>query len=508
VSMLFTPGKIGTLGLPNRLVRSATAERMADADGRPRPQLRALYEELVRGGVGLIVTGHMVVHPSGKAHAEMTGIHSDEMVPGLAELAEAVHRQGGRVVAQINHGGMQCSRETVPQTIAPSKMEVPFLSRPAREMTRDEIALLIQAYGQAARRAREAGFDGVQLHGAHGYLIGQFLSPFVNRRTDEWGGDLEGRMRFLRAVSGAVREQVGPDYPVLIKLGMVDGVIVHWGIVHCSLRHFIHLAHANGFPPGTYRPLAETLTDRYHVVGLPSRPLWPGSRPASAPDWHPLADDLIEGLDSLRLKGIVGVGHSLGGVLTMWAAVCRPDLLRAVVLIDPVILPPGRLWVLRLLRALRLERRLPLVQATLRRRRAWPSRRACYEHYRHKPLFAVWPEASLWAYVEAATRERANGQVELVYPPEWEAHIFATAPTDAWQAVPHLHTPALVVRGEHSATFRPECLARMARLLPHARFAVISGAGHLAPMERPAETGMVIQTFLDAEGAPSRADGR
>ena len=224
MSMLFTPGKIGTLGLPNRLVRSATAERMADADGRPRPQLRALYEELVRGGVGLIVTGHMVVHPSGKAHAEMTGIHSDEMVPGLAELAEAVHRQGGRVVAQINHGGMQCSRETVPQTIAPSKVEVPFLSRPAREMTRDEIALLIQAYGQAARRAREAGFDGVQLHGAHGYLIGQFLSPFVNRRTDEWGGDLEGRMHFLRAVSGAMREQVGPHYPVLIKLGVMDGV--------------------------------------------------------------------------------------------------------------------------------------------------------------------------------------------------------------------------------------------------------------------------------------------
>jgi len=224
VSLLFTPGRIGTLELPNRLVRSATAERMADGDGRPKLQLRALYEELVRGGVGLIVTGHMYVHPSGKAHPEMTGIHSDEMMPALAELAQAVHREGGRVVAQINHGGMQCSRETVPQTVAPSKIEAPFLSRAAREMTRDEIALLVQAYGQAARRAREAGFDGVQLHGAHGYLIGQFLSPFVNCRTDEWGGDLEGRMRFLRAVCEAVREQVGPDYPVFVKLGMIDEV--------------------------------------------------------------------------------------------------------------------------------------------------------------------------------------------------------------------------------------------------------------------------------------------
>ncbi len=224
VIMLFTAGHIGTLTLPNRLVRSATAERMADVDGRPRPRLKALYQQLARGGVGLIITGHMYVHPSGKAHPEMTGIYSDELIPSLAELADAVHREGSRVVVQINHGGMQCSRETVPETIAPSAVDAPFLTGPAREMTADEITLLIQAYGQAARRAREAGFDGVQIHGAHGYLIGQFLSPFVNRRTDEWGGDLEGRMRFLRAICQDVREQVGPDYPVLIKLGTMDGV--------------------------------------------------------------------------------------------------------------------------------------------------------------------------------------------------------------------------------------------------------------------------------------------
>jgi len=259
----------------------------------------------------------------------------------------------------------------------------------------------------------------------------------------------------------------------------------------------VHVAHANGFPPGTYHPLAETLTSRYHVIGLPARPLWSGSRPESAPDWHPLADDLMQGLDGLGLKGIVGVGHSLGGVLTMWAAVLRPDLFRAVVLIDPVILPPGRLWVVRLLRALRLERRLPLVQATLRRRRVWLNRRACYEHYRSKPLFATWPEASLWAYVEAGTRAADDGQVELVYPPEWEAHIFATVPADAWRAVPCLRTPALVVRGERSATFRAESLARMECQLPQARFAVIADARHLVPMERPAETGALVRGFLD-----------
>jgi 2,4-dienoyl-CoA reductase-like NADH-dependent reductase (Old Yellow Enzyme family) len=222
--VLFTPAKIGALNLSNRLVRSATAECLADSGGFPKPKLKTLYRELAQGGVGLIITGHMYVHPSGKAHPEMVGIYSDDLIPHLAELAETVHREGGRVAAQINHGGMQCDPQAVPETIAPSAIDAPFLKRPAREMTPDEIALAIQSYAQAAWRAREAGFDAIQIHGAHGYLVGQFLSPFVNRRADEWGGDIEGRMRFLRAVCRAVREQVGPDYPVFIKLGMMDGV--------------------------------------------------------------------------------------------------------------------------------------------------------------------------------------------------------------------------------------------------------------------------------------------
>lgn len=224
MSLLFTPGQIGHLNLPNRLVRSATAERLADGGGRPTPRLKTLYRELVRGGVGLIITGHFYIHPSGKAHPEMTGIYADELIPGLAELADAVHQEGGRVVAQINHGGMQCSPETVSETLAPSAINAAFLEQPAREMRPDEITHLIQAYAQAARRAKEAGFDGVQLHGAHGYLISQFLSPYVNRRSDEWGGDLQGRTRFLRSICQAVRAQVGPDYPVFIKLGLRDGI--------------------------------------------------------------------------------------------------------------------------------------------------------------------------------------------------------------------------------------------------------------------------------------------
>jgi pimeloyl-ACP methyl ester carboxylesterase len=258
----------------------------------------------------------------------------------------------------------------------------------------------------------------------------------------------------------------------------------------------VHLAHANGFPPGTYRLLADTLTDRYHVVGLPSRPLWPGSHPDSAPTWRPMAGDLAQGLDEQGLEGIVGIGHSLGGVLTLWASVQHPALFRAAVLIDPVILPPGLLWLLRMLRAVGLEDRQPLVQGALRRRRTWPSRQDCYAHYRAKSFFARWPDAVLRDYVESGTRERADGQVELAYPPEWEAHIFATAPTDIWRDVPKLQIPTLVIRGEDSETFLLAAQRRMARQLPAAEFATIPDAGHLVPMERPEATGAVIRAFL------------
>jgi pimeloyl-ACP methyl ester carboxylesterase len=258
----------------------------------------------------------------------------------------------------------------------------------------------------------------------------------------------------------------------------------------------IHLAHANGFPPGTYDPLGEVLAQNYHVVGLPARPLWPNSLPEHAPTWHTLADDLIEGLNTLGLSDIIGVGHSLGGVCTMLAAVQSPDLFRVLVLIDPVILPPIVLWVLKLTRMLGLGQRQPLVRSALRRRRIWPSRQACFEHYRAKQLFSPWSDRSLWAYVKAGTRFLPDGQVELVYPLQWEAHIFATAPTDVWRYVAKLTTPTLVIRGERSDTFRPQAQQRMARLAPQTDFHVISNAGHLVPMERPTETGAIIQAYL------------
>jgi len=262
----------------------------------------------------------------------------------------------------------------------------------------------------------------------------------------------------------------------------------------------LHLAHANGFPPGSYRRLARALADDYHLVALPARPLWPGSHPAEVPTWHPLADDLVQGLDALGQTGIVGVGHSLGGVLTLWAALApragRPDLFRALVLVDPVILPRPWLWGLRLLRQLGLGDKQPLVQGALHRRRTWPGRQACFEHYRQKTIFARWSDAALWDYVEAGTVVEADGSVRLRYPPEWEAHLYDTVPLDIYHDVAHLRLPVLFLRGETSRTFRPGVQARLARLLPQARTAMVAGAGHLLPMEKPEETAAAIRAFL------------
>lgn len=223
MTILFSPSKIASLSLPNRLVRSATAESMADLKGYPEDRMLDLYRDLVRGGVGLIITGHMNVHPSGLAHSNMAGIYNDDHVPGLRALVDAVHQEGGKVAVQINHAGLYARGEGITETIGPSKLYGSVIKKEPREMTVAEIEMMIDAFAQAARRAKEAGFDAVQMHAAHGYLVSQFLSPVTNLRKDEWGGNLDQRMRFLREVTAGIKAELGDDFPLLIKLGMMDG---------------------------------------------------------------------------------------------------------------------------------------------------------------------------------------------------------------------------------------------------------------------------------------------
>ena len=226
MSILFQPQKIGKLEIKNRFVRSATAEKAADEEGRPTKASAKIYSDLAKGGVGLIITGHAYVRTDGKSHPGMMGIYSDELIPSLRSLAQAVHKEGGRVAAQLNHAGARVvpELETDEETVAPSAWVDGASSRQARELEDGEVEELARAYGQAARRAKMAGFDAAQLHTAHGYLINQFLSPITNRRQDRWGGNLEGRMAFLLAAYKEVREQVGDLYPVLVKLAGEDSL--------------------------------------------------------------------------------------------------------------------------------------------------------------------------------------------------------------------------------------------------------------------------------------------
>lgn len=222
---LFEPVSIGTLRLPNRTVRSATAEYLSDEEGRPLPELSEMYCALARGGVGLIVTGHAYVHPSGRCRVQMSGIHDDALIPDWAALVERVHEAEGRIAIQLNHGGRQCDPEAVDGPLfAPSPIALNDESPRPQELSERQIEDLIRAFGDAAGRAKEAGFDAVQIHGAHGYLINSFDSPASNWRRDAWGGSSTRRLRFLEEVAAAVRDAVGNDYPVFVKLGTVDFV--------------------------------------------------------------------------------------------------------------------------------------------------------------------------------------------------------------------------------------------------------------------------------------------
>lgn len=224
--MVFEPGRIKTMRLPNRFVRSATYDGLSDASGAVTDRQIELISALAQGGVGLIVSAIMYVHPSGQVSAFMNSIADGADMGGLKKLVRAAHSGGAKNAVQLYHGGREArfvkTRKQLP--LAPSVVaDDPYYRGGYREMTADEIATVIDAFGQAAQRAREVGFDALQIHGAHGYLFSQFLSPFTNRRNDCWGGSLENRLRLHRDVFAAMRKQTGEDYPLLIKLGVEDG---------------------------------------------------------------------------------------------------------------------------------------------------------------------------------------------------------------------------------------------------------------------------------------------
>ena len=221
---LMSPIQVGPMTVRNRIVMPAMGTNYATTDGEVTAQLVEFYRARARGGVGLITLGFSYVHPLGRVLPRMLACHDDRIIPGLRWFADAMHAEGARVSLQLCHGGRRSSSKVIgAQTVAASPIP-PLGGEVPREITREQIAEVVECFGRAAARARQAGFDGVELHMAHGFLLSGFLSPHSNKRTDEYGGSLENRARFPLAVLRRVKEEVGKELAVTIKMNGSDFV--------------------------------------------------------------------------------------------------------------------------------------------------------------------------------------------------------------------------------------------------------------------------------------------
>lgn len=231
--LLFQPIRIGQLELAGRFAKSAYIETMCTEDGFVTDQLIEHYEEIARGGTPLLMTSAIYFNQYSQAMTRGLALDHDDKIPGLQRLTARVQQYGAKIFAQIYHAG----RQAVPSEVgrqdaqAPSPQFEPVVGCKPRAMSIDEIRETVRLFGVAAERAKRAGFDGVQIHAAHGYLINAFLTPHTNRRKDEYGGSAENRMRFLVEVYRAVRAQVGPDFPVILKLNGHDDLPLRKGLI-------------------------------------------------------------------------------------------------------------------------------------------------------------------------------------------------------------------------------------------------------------------------------------
>ncbi len=221
---LFDPLKINRLVIANRVIRSATWEGMASRSGECSKRLISLYRELAIGEVGLIITGYAFVRRDGKKSPNMNGMNEDSLVNGWREATTEVHNFSSKIAMQLVHAGGAAD----PKMIAPARPKAPsaikhpqYPSIP-QELSLNDINDIIQAFIDAARRCKSAGFDAVQLHCAHGYLLSQFLSPALNKRNDDYGGSIDNRVRIIKRIVRRMRQELGRDYPVLIKLNGCD----------------------------------------------------------------------------------------------------------------------------------------------------------------------------------------------------------------------------------------------------------------------------------------------
>lgn len=290
---LFTPTHLGNLVLPNRVVMAPMGTGYADEQHRVTDRLVAYHVARARGGVGLNIVEHTAVHRLGLTGPRMLAVYDDSFLPGLQKLAEAVHEAGGRIALQLQHGGRQASQQVIGRTplSASAVATAPGRARP-QEMTVREIKEAVQAFGDAARRAQQAGFDGVEVHMAHGYLGCSFLSPLLNRRTDAYGGDLTRRTRFAAEVRQAIARRCGPDFPVWCRVSADE--FIEGGQTLATMQETAPLLEACGYCA-------------IHVSAGIGETAYLASAPFMVPQGHLL--HLAEGVARCVSVPVIGVGN-------------------------------------------------------------------------------------------------------------------------------------------------------------------------------------------------------
>lgn len=237
---LFNPIKIGTLTIKNRFVMPPMLSDLDMGDHYMTDRAVSYYERRAKGGFGLLITEYLCVDKSGLGCPQQIGIWSDDFLPGLKKLTYAVHHNDAKIFAQLHHQGVLAAVDDIQQTpVGPSPICSPSAVQKVRALSKKEIVQLVEKFAQAARRAKSAGFDGVEVHAAHGYLIGQFLSPFFNKRQDEFGGSYQGRFRFCEEILKRIKELCGSEYPISVRISsdefLESGITPHDFTIYAML---------------------------------------------------------------------------------------------------------------------------------------------------------------------------------------------------------------------------------------------------------------------------------
>ncbi|MBL8078529.1 MAG: alpha/beta hydrolase [Anaerolineales bacterium] len=261
----------------------------------------------------------------------------------------------------------------------------------------------------------------------------------------------------------------------------------------------MHFLHANGYPPECYQPLLELLRTEYRLFGMTLRPLWPNANMNDIQDWYPFSEDLLRFLSDRGPDPVIGVGHSIGGIVTLRAAIRDPKKFRALILLDPVLFVPSFLAMWNSLRAIGLGNKVhPKIAGALKRRRTFDDLDTVFRGYRTREVFKYMSDESLRAYITGITKQKADGTYELAFSPEWESHIYLTGlrDFDLWRELPKLEVPTLIIRGAETDTFLERAAKLVKQKQPKVKIEALEQSTHILPLEHPQSVFDLMQSFL------------